>query len=69
MHHVRHLKTIIQHWIKHNESHLEEYRKWEKIAISLGYREVSEKLSSVLELVSQANVLLREALDNLPTEI
>lgn len=69
MYDVKYLKTVIQHWIKHNESHLIEYRKWEKIALSLGYPEVSEKLSSVSELVSKVNDLLTEALYNLSVDI
>ncbi|MEM0487782.1 MAG: hypothetical protein ABIM42_05300 [candidate division WOR-3 bacterium] len=69
MYDVRYLKTVIQHWIRHNESHLEEYRKWKEIAFSLGYPEVSERLNSSLKLISEINALLEEALNKLPSDI
>jgi|YelNatPaOPRAMG01_1025707.scaffolds.fasta_scaffold13689_1 inorganic pyrophosphatase len=60
------LKTILQHWIRHNESHFEEYKKWAEIASSAGLGNVSESILKAMELIKLANEEFQKALNYIP---
>lgn len=59
------LAILIQHWIEHNESHREEYRKWAERAQALGLFGVKAKMEEAIESLHQCNLSLQEALKSL----
>jgi inorganic pyrophosphatase len=60
------LKTILQHWMRHNENHFEEYKKWAQIASSAGLGDVSKSILKALELIKRANEEFQKALNYIP---
>ncbi|OGP67183.1 MAG: hypothetical protein A2170_14945 [Deltaproteobacteria bacterium RBG_13_53_10] len=56
------LLTVIEHWVEHNESHLNDYRKWGQTAASLGLESVESEIEAAVEKLSQSNQHLRKAL-------
>ena len=56
------LMTVIKHWVEHNESHLDDYRKWGETAAKLGLDSVKTELDAAVEKLSQSNVHLKKAL-------
>lgn len=56
------LAILIHHWIEHNESHQEEYRKWAERAEALGLLVVKTKMEEAIERLHQCNLSLQEAL-------
>lgn len=59
------LAILIHHWIEHNESHQEEYRKWAKRAEELGLSAIKVKIEKAIESLNQCNLFLQEALKSL----
>lgn len=59
------LAILIRHWIEHNESHQEEYRKWAKRAEELGLLAIKVKMEEAIERLHQCNLSLQEALRSL----
>ncbi len=59
------LKVILEHWIRHNEVHLEEYRRWAERASSSGFEGVEDKILAAADKITEANDTLREALESL----
>jgi uncharacterized protein YukE len=59
------LAILIQHWIEHNESHQEEYKKWAQRAEELGLFLVKTKIKEAMESLDQCNLSLKEALRSL----
>ncbi len=59
------LAILIHHWIEHNESHQEEYRKWAERAEKLGLSVVKTKMEEAIEGLRQCNLSLQEALKSL----
>ncbi|HEX16774.1 MAG: hypothetical protein DRG33_03165 [Deltaproteobacteria bacterium] len=56
------LRVILEHWIRHNEAHFEEYRRWASVAASLGLEVIKEKIEEATGRIEEANELFREAL-------
>jgi len=56
------LKHVIRHWVEHNESHLDDYRKWGETAAKLGLDSVKAEIDSAVEKLSQSNDHLKKAL-------
>lgn len=61
----RRLTILIHHWIEHNESHREEYRKWADRAGELGLLTVKVNIEKAIENLHQCNLSLKEALKDL----
>lgn len=59
------LKILIEHWIEHNESHKEEYRKWAEKAEALTLSLVSTKIYKAIKNLEHCNQHLKEALESL----
>lgn len=59
------LPIIIRHWIEHNNSHLEEYRRWSQKAGQLGWERVRAKIAEATEEIYRSNTSLEEALREL----
>jgi hypothetical protein len=56
------LSVIIEHWIEHNESHMNEYKKWAQTAGELGLDSVRAEIEKAMEKISQSNEHLERAL-------
>ena len=52
---VEKLKTLLPHWMKHNDEHAKTYKDWAEKMSSLGKKELSE----VLEVIHQESEILR----------
>lgn len=59
------LKVMIEHWIRHNEAHFDEYRKWASVAASLGLEEVRQKIDEATARIQEANRIFQRALEGL----
>ena len=56
------LLAVINHWVEHNEGHLDDYRKWGQTAASLGLESVKTEIEAAVEKLSQSNQHLKKAL-------
>jgi hypothetical protein len=56
------LSVVIEHWIEHNESHMEEYKKWAQTAGELGLNLVKAEIEEAVGKLSQSNQHLEKAL-------
>jgi len=59
------LPIIVRHWIEHNESHLEEYRRWARTAEHLGLSTVRGYIEEAVEALVLSNTRLLAALSEL----
>lgn len=59
------LSVVIEHWTEHNESHMDEYRKWAKRAEELGLKSVVGEIEEAIGSLSQTNLHLKKALNEL----
>ena len=59
------IPTLIRHWIEHNESHGEEYRRWATIAREGGLERIEALILQAAERLQSANEKLKEALEDL----
>jgi hypothetical protein len=56
------LSVVIEHWIEHNESHMNEYKKWAQMAGELGLDSVRAEIEEAMGKISQSNEHLEMAL-------
>jgi hypothetical protein len=56
------LSVVIEHWVEHNESHMDEYKKWAQTAGELGLDSVKAEIEEAMEKISQSNEHLAKAL-------
>jgi hypothetical protein len=61
------LLTVLEHWVEHNESHLEDYRKWGQAAAKLGLESVRSEIEAAAEKLAQSNGHLSKALKTMGT--
>lgn len=61
------LPIIVRHWIEHNESHLEEYRRWSRTTDRLGLATVRQHIDEAVEALVLSNTRLHAALRELET--
>ena len=59
------LSVVIEHWIEHNESHRDEYKKWAQTAGELGLDSVKTEIEEAMGKISQSNQHLMKALKTL----
>ena len=59
------IPVLIRHWIEHNESHGEEYRRWADIAREEGLERVETLILEAADRIRSANEKLKEALEDL----
>jgi hypothetical protein len=62
------LAILLTHWIDHNESHQEEYRKWAALAHQEGREDLGEYIQAAMERFQDGNDRLRQAKQILETE-
>jgi hypothetical protein len=56
------LVAVIRHWVEHNESHLDDYRRWGETAAKLGLASVKTEIDAAVDNLSQSNDHLKKAL-------
>jgi t-SNARE complex subunit (syntaxin) len=56
------LSVVIEHWIEHNESHKDEYKRWAQTAGELGLDSVKTEIEEAVEKLTQSNQHLEKAL-------
>jgi len=59
------LSVVIEHWVEHNESHMEEYKKWARRAGELGLDLVKTEIEEAVGKLSQSNIHLEKALKSM----
>ncbi len=59
------IPVLIRHWIEHNESHGEEYRRWADIAREEGLEGTETLILEAADRIQSANEKLKEALEQL----
>jgi hypothetical protein len=59
------MPIIIEHWVEHNETHLEEHRQWARSAEELGLAGVKAKNHEAMDAISWSNSLFGEVLNEL----
>jgi hypothetical protein len=56
------LAMLLEHWIKHNETHAQTYREWAQKAVALGMHDVRARIEEAVVLTLEANRKFEEAL-------
>jgi hypothetical protein len=56
------LAMILEHWIKHNESHVSAYREWAQKAAELSLHDAGARIDEAADLTLAANRKFEEAL-------
>lgn len=56
------LQVLLQHWLEHNRSHVEEFGKW-RDKITPEHPSIGDKIGSILGRMDDINDLLESALD------
>ena len=56
------LPKILEHWIEHNEHHIEEFRKWAEKAKGFGKDAIHDDIMEAAEHMDTANKTLTRAL-------
>jgi len=56
------LVAVISHWVEHNESHLDDYRRGGETAAKLGLASVKAEIDAAVDNLSQSNDHLKKAL-------
>ena len=54
------LKILVTHWKEHNNSHLEEYKRWEQRAKEEGLIDIAELMKEVCEKTEEISNLYNE---------
>ena len=63
---IEKLAVLLNHWIKHNEDHCKEYRKWAEISDRHGLKEVADKLRIAADLILKSNEIFIAAKRGMP---
>ncbi|MBI5409701.1 MAG: hypothetical protein HZA14_10085 [Nitrospirae bacterium] len=59
------LKHLLEHWMEHNEAHVQTYGEWASKADSLGKGEIAVLLRQVIDESNKLKALLKKAAENL----
>lgn len=62
MNELEKLKMLLQHWMEHNNGHVQLYRDWAEKAPLLGNRELCEILRRLSNETEKLNRLFEEAI-------
>ncbi len=62
---IEKLRILLPHWIEHNQSHEEEFRKWEIISRENGFPETADLINTAIKHISDAGNALSRALDKI----
>ncbi|MPM99738.1 hypothetical protein SDC9_146932 [bioreactor metagenome] len=56
---------MIEHWIEHNESHIQSFREWAQKAKKDGFLDASEDILKAADKIEEANKDLHRAREGL----
>ncbi|MFV0437732.1 MAG: hypothetical protein ACK5PS_10135 [Desulfopila sp.] len=56
------LQRILQHWIEHTKSHVEEFERWRQTAATEGESAIADHIAEAISAVKKANDALESAL-------
>ncbi|MGB9938682.1 hypothetical protein [Methanosarcina sp.] len=56
---------MIEHWIEHNESHIQSFREWAQKAKKDGFLEASEDIFEAANKIEESNEHLNKAKEGL----
>ncbi|MCO5383797.1 MAG: hypothetical protein NHB15_18390 [Methanosarcina barkeri] len=59
------LSHLIEHWIEHNDSHIQSFREWAQKAKKDGFLEASEDILEAATKIEEANEYLNKAKEGL----
>ncbi len=59
------LSVVIEHWIEHNEAHMNEYKKWAQTAGESGLDSVRSEIEGAMQKISESNQHLNRALKSI----
>lgn len=59
------LSHLIEHWIEHNESHIQSFREWAQKAKKDGFLEASEDILEAATKIEEASEYLNKAKEGL----
>lgn len=59
------LSIVIEHWIEHNQSHMDEYQRWAQTAGDIGLEKVEAEIKEAIEKLSHCNNHFGKALKEL----
>jgi hypothetical protein len=59
------LRTLLPHWIEHNDEHATDFCSWAETARAAGEKEVAEEIDLAAKQMGWVNEALRAALDKL----
>ena len=57
------LRVLLQHWIEHNQGHVSEFTKWQKIMAADKMESLSGHIKMAAEQMNQVSDILAKALD------
>jgi hypothetical protein len=56
------LSVVIEHWIEHNQSHMDEYKRWAQKASALNLEAVQAEIDEAIGKLSLVNHHLEKAM-------
>ena len=63
---IKKLAVLLDHWIKHNNDHAGEYKKWSEIADREGLKQVAHNLRDAADLMLKSNEKFNAAAKDMP---
>ncbi|MDY7031112.1 MAG: hypothetical protein SVY10_04280 [Thermodesulfobacteriota bacterium] len=63
---MKKLSVLLDHWVKHNDDHVKEYRKWAEIADKEGLSQVEKNLRDAADLILQSSEKFHAAKRSMP---
>ena len=62
---IEKIKLLLPHWIKHNEEHTDEYKRWlERIRKDVS-EDIVKNLEKAIQLMEESNKYLKSTLDEM----
>lgn len=62
MDNVEKLRVMLQHWIDHNQGHVEEFEKWRKTMADEGQMVLADHITEAVRSMASVNAQLGKAL-------
>jgi len=62
---IENLKTVVPYFLKHNNEHIEDIKKWVQKADDSGLKEIAEDLSKVIQLSEEISECFEATIEKL----
>ncbi len=63
MDNVEKLRLLLQHWMDHNDGHVEEFEKWRTTMNNEGQQELADHIGEAVAAMAEVNEKLAKALE------